>query len=117
MLRRAFALFACLAAAPVLAAGSDAAVVIKNDSLWEIHQLFISSVETEEWGPDQLGQHVIESGGGRFTLTGIPCGAYDVQLVDEDGDACIIGDVPLCAAKGNWVISDADLLDCQAESD
>lgn len=117
MSRRFAVLLACLFAAPAFAAGSDASVVIRNDSSWDIHQLFISSVDTEEWGPDQLGQEVISSGGGTYTLTDIPCGAYDVQLIDEDGDECIVGDVGLCAAKGQWVISDEDLLACQAATD
>jgi hypothetical protein len=117
MLRPAFALVACLAAAPVFAASSDAAVVIKNNSSWEIHNLFISSVDTQEWGPDQLGDDVISAGGGTYTLTDIPCGAYDVQLIDEDGDECIVGDVGLCASKGSWVITDQDLLECQAATE
>lgn len=115
-LRLAFVL-ASLVAAPAFAAGSDASVVIRNDSAWEIHQLFISSVDTTEWGPDQLGAEVIGAAGGTYTLTDIPCGAYDVQLIDEDGDECIVGDVALCAAKGQWVITDEDLLTCQAETD
>lgn len=114
---RAFVVLAGLAASPVFAAGSDASVVIRNDSSWAIHQLFISSVDTQEWGPDQLGEHVIDTGGGTYTLTDIPCGAYDVQLIDEDGDECIVGDVGLCASKGAWVITDEDLLACQAATD
>lgn len=116
-LRVLAALLAAVTTSSALAARSDAEVVIRNDSMWAIHQLFISSVDTEEWGPDQLGEHVIDSGGDSFTLTGIPCGAYDVQLVDEDGDACVVRDVGLCAAKGKWVITDEDLLACQAETD
>lgn len=112
----AFALL-CLAASPAAFAASDAQVVIRNDSLWEIHNLFISATDEQEWGPDQLGEHVIEAGGGSFTLTGIPCGAYDVRLVDEDGDECVVGDVGLCAGKDAWVITDEDLLACQAASD
>lgn len=116
MLRHAvLALFACCLAAPAFA-GSQAQVVIKNKSSWAIHNLFISSVDTQEWGPDQLGEHVIDAGGGSYTLTDIPCGAYDVRLVDEDGDECVVGDVGLCAAKGNWVIEDQDLLECQSGS-
>lgn len=117
MLRTAFALVACLVVAPVFAAGSDAAVLIKNSSSWEIHNLFISSVDTQEWGPDQLGEEVITASGGTYTLTDIPCGAYDVQLIDEDGDECIVGDVALCGSKGSWVITDKDLLACQAATE
>jgi hypothetical protein len=110
------------AAALTCAAGAafaknEASVVITNKSSWAIHNLYLSSINVEEWGPDQLGEKVIDAGNGRFTLNKIPCGEYDVQLVDEDGDACVIGGVALCAASGEWVITDEDLLACQGATD
>ena len=113
MLRRIAAGFICtLFAAPVLAE-FESSVVIRNDSQWSIHNLYLSSVDTEEWGPDQLGDEVIESGGGKFTLTDIPCDAYDIKLVDEDGDECVINAIALCVDDGAWVITDEPLLACQ----
>jgi hypothetical protein len=98
---------------PIVRAGSlDSAVEIVNESMWNIHELYLSSVDDEEWGPDQLGQHVIESGASH-QISGIPCDAYDVKIVDEDGDECVVGGVALCADKDAWVISDEDLLTCQ----
>lgn len=99
-----------------VALAAKSKVKIVNRSSWDIHQLYLSSVDEEEWGPDQLGENVIESGGS-FTLTGIPCDAYDIQLIDEDGDACVIGGVGLCGDRENWVITDKDLLQCQAATD
>jgi hypothetical protein len=113
MLRLAAGLVVSAALSASALASSDATVQIRNDSLWTIHHLFISATSTQEWGPDQLGDAVIESEGGEFTLTDIPCGAYDVRLVDEDGDECVVGDVGLCAGEGSWVITDEDLLACQ----
>ena len=60
-----------------------------------------------------VGNHTINTGE-TFTLSGVPCAAYDVRVVDEDGDECIIEDVGLCATKDTWVITDKDLLGCQA---
>ncbi len=98
---------------PIVRAGSlDSAVKIVNESLWEVHQLYLSSVDDGEWGPDQLGDQVIGNGEA-FELHGIPCDAYDVKIVDEDGDECVIGAVALCADKDAWVITDEDLLTCQ----
>ncbi|MBD8528001.1 hypothetical protein [Pseudomarimonas arenosa] len=93
-----------------LAASSKVKII--NQSDWEIHQLFLSPVDEEDWGPDQLGDQVIGSGAS-FTLTGIPCDEYDVQLVDEDGDECVVGGVALCGDRENWVITNEDLLTCQ----
>jgi hypothetical protein len=111
----AFATLFGLAAA-ASAAPTDASVEIVNRSAWDIHNLYLSSVDDEEWGPDQLGDDVIASGA-RYTLTDIPCDAYDVRIVDEDGDECIVAAVALCAGKDAWVIDDSDLLACQAETE
>ena len=89
-----------------------ASVKVSNKSDWEIHHLFLSSVTEEEWGPDQLGDEVI-SMGGSFTLKNIPCDSYDVKLVDEDGDECVVEGVDLCGGSEGWVITNKDLLGCQ----
>lgn len=101
---------------PVAALAQKSSVVIKNKSDWEIHQFFLSPVETDKWGPDQLGEDVISTGD-TFTLNGVPCDSYDVMLVDEDGDECIVPEVDICGDSQGWVISNDDLLDCQAESE
>ena len=108
------AMFLLTTPIPVLA--YDSVVVIENQSNWEIHQLYLSSTDDEEWGPDQLGREVIESGGS-YQLHGIPCDNYDVRLVDEDGDICEVGGVPLCGDDEAWVIDDDDLLSCQAATE
>lgn len=106
----------CIAALLVPAAAQAASnVTIKNKSDWSITHFFLSPTETEEWGPDQLGDDVIGTGD-TFTLTGVPCDAYDVRLVDEDGDECVVAEVDICADNG-WVISNDDLLACEAESE
>lgn len=61
---------------------------------------------------DQLGDHVIKNGGS-LTLTGIPCDEYDVKLVDEDGDECIVEAVDVCGEDDEWLITDDDLLECE----
>ena len=103
---------AALFAVPAFAASTDAQVKIVNRSLWDIHYLYISPVDDEEWGPDQLGDDVIESGES-FTLREIPCDAYDVKIVDEDDDECVVAAVVLCAGKDHWVIENDALLECQ----
>jgi len=102
--------------AAVQASAYDSAVTIQNKSLWAIHQLYLSATDVEEWGPDQLGEHVINTGDS-FKLNGIPCDDYDVKLVDEDGDECVVGGVTLCADDDAWVITDEDLLACQVATE
>lgn len=112
-LASALAAFACTTGS---AAASDAQIVLRNNSSWEIHELYVNVSRSDEWGPDQLDDDVIESGG-QFTLHGIPCDKYDVRVVDEDGDACVIEKVPLCGASDEWTITDDDLLGCQAATE
>ena len=98
-----------------LAASDNSTIHIKNKSDWEIHHFFLSPTDQDHWGPDQLGKQVIAVGGS-FDLHKVPCDSYDVKLVDEDGDECVIGGVDICASKEGWVITNDELLDCESES-
>jgi len=111
-----FAVLSSALLTPAFGAETDAAVAITNQSSWDLHHLFLSSVDEQEWGPDQLGEALIASGES-FTLHGIPCDAYDVRLVDEDGDECVVEAVALCADEDAWVIDNSDLLGCQAATE
>ncbi len=89
-------------------------VTITNASDWNLQHLYVSSVDQEKWGEDQLGEEVIGTGE-TFTLKGVPCATYDVKLVDEDGDECEVADVDICGS-GGWKIDSDDLLACQSET-
>lgn len=103
---------ACVFAGEANAAGRKSDVTIHNDTEWSIHHFYLSSSANDEWGPDQLGDEVIKNGG-EFTITGIPCDEYDVKLVDEDGDECVVEAVDVCGEDDSWLITDEDLLECE----
>ena len=90
----------------------DAVITIVNRSSFDIHELYLSPVDVDEWGPDQLGEEIIESGG-KFQLYGIDCDVYDIMIVDEDGDECVLEVVELCDEEAKWVITNDELLSCQ----
>ena len=99
--------------APLCAEADDSATIkIINKSRWDIHHMYLSPNDVEEWGPDQLGEAVLESGGS-FTLTDIDCDVWDIRVVDEDGDECEIRDVALCDESAIWKITDDELLACE----
>jgi hypothetical protein len=104
-------LLLCALTLPAFAA-RRATVKVINQSKWEIHHLFLSSSDEREWGPDQLGEHVLAKGD-EFTITDIPCDLYDIQVVDEDGDECVIEEVDLCGDDSYWKITDKALLECE----
>ena len=111
----AAALALAATAQPAVAKGkkSNATVTIVNESNWDIHELYLSSVDDGDWGPDQLGAFDIIESGASWQIRNIPCDRYDVKLVDEDQDECIVGDVAICGASDTWVVTDEDLLACQ----
>ncbi|MEO8379428.1 MAG: hypothetical protein ABI779_07170 [Acidobacteriota bacterium] len=100
----------CAFSTPLFA--KKATVKVINQSKWEIHHLFLSPTSEGHWGPDQLGETVLAKGE-NLTLTNIPCDTYDVKVIDEDGDECIIEAAELCADSSYWKITDAELLECE----
>ena len=93
-----------------------ASVKVVNQSDWSLDKLFLSPVHEAKWGPDQFGDEVVEKGES-FTLTNVPCDTWDVKLVDEDGDVCIVEAVDICASNETWTITSKDLLKCQKKTD
>jgi hypothetical protein len=87
--------------------------MVVNNSDYDIHQLFLSPTHKDSWGPDQLGDKVIEHSGGSFTLHGIPCAHYDIKVVDEDGDACVIEDIIMCKDHTHWNLTNKELARCE----
>lgn len=104
------ALVLCVFSAPAFAGGATVKVI--NQSKWEIHHLFLSESENEQWGPDQLEDEILAKGDS-ITLHSIPCDTYDIKVVDEDGDECVIEAVKLCGDSSYWKITDKDLLECE----
>lgn len=107
----------CTASVPAFAASKKKSATIKvvNQSKWEIHHLYLSSTSDHQWGPDQLGDEVILTGKS-FKLTNIDCDDYDIRVVDEDGDECVIEEVNLCGDDTVWKITDKSLLACEGNS-
>ena len=97
------------------AAPKKSKVKIVNKSDWTIMELYMSPTDDNEWGDDLLEKHVIKPGE-NFTLTDIPCDSWDVKLVDEDKDVCVVEDVNMCANNETWVIDSKSLLACQGSS-
>lgn len=102
-----FSLFAAHAAA--------ATVNIENKSSWEIHELYFAPSSQDDWGDDHLGQKVLKSGM-TLTLKGVKPGKWDVRLVDEDEDECIVKNQSISASE-KFTLDDDDLLGCQAATD
>ena len=107
------AVVVCLAmGAPAAALAQSASFTIYNQSSWVIRYLYISSTSTTAWGVDQLGSETISTGGDSFTLTNIPCDSYDLKIVDEDGDQCVMNNIRMCGGAAAYTITSDSLLAC-----
>ena len=93
-------------------AGASNSVQMLNQSGFTIHELYVSPSGSTQWGPDQLGNTIIQPGG-QFTLTDIACGTYDVMMTDPYGGSCTVPSVSLCAGAEQWVLTDYYLSTCQ----
>jgi hypothetical protein len=91
---------------------SDAQVELRNNSRWSLQEIYFAPIGSDKWGPNQISRGSVKPEG-TFTLTGIHCDKYDVKIVDEDDNECIVRDVGLCAADKIWRIDDKDLASCQ----
>ena len=107
-----FAMTALALPLPSKASAQKAEFMIVNKSDWDIYHLYLSRTDKESWGPDQLGDNVIRHSES-YTLKNIPCGEYDIKVVDEDGDECIIEDVVMCKDHTHWDITNKELARCQ----
>jgi len=88
---------------------------VENNSSYAIYKVYLPSTSrlailTGNWGPDLLGTHALSSG--YFFTIAAESGTYDLRLVDQDGDTCI---VPRVAVDGDttWRITNIWLLACQ----
>jgi len=80
-----------------------------------VGKLYLSPVDDDEWGPDQLEEDVLEPGD-TLTLTDVPCDDWDIMIIDDDGDECILEEVDLCADEATWTITNEELLVCVVET-
>lgn len=90
----------------------SSSITFRNRSRWDIHRINMSPVSQSTWGVDHLGANILRSGQD-FTLHGIPCDNYDLRLVDEDGDQCVVNAVNVCAENSGVTITNENLLRCE----
>ncbi len=103
-----------LATSAATAGTMDSVITIHNESDWQIHEIYLSPIDQEAWGSELLQGNTINANGGILNIRKIACDTYDVRIVDEQGEQCIVRNANLCAETETWVFDDAELLACQA---
>lgn len=85
---------------------------LENKTGKELHELYFAPAGDSDWGPDQLGDEIVENNE-TFTLRKIPRGSYDVLFVDEHGDKCDLRDVDFTESEV-FVMTKSIIKGCQA---
>ena len=112
--RHILAAGALVLAASLSSPGSVAAQIstftVSNESSYQITHLYVSPSVERRWGLDKLGSYVLFPN--YYVNMTLAPGRYDVMLVDQDRDSCILTHVDLRNGE-RWTITDDVLLACE----
>ena len=86
-------------------------VTVVNDSSREIRNIYLSSVNADDWSPDLLDNSTIASGHS-FTLNNIACDQQQVKVIAEDQDGCFVTTVVNCGDSATWTVTNESSRDC-----
>ncbi|MBV9925985.1 MAG: hypothetical protein JOZ96_13285 [Acidobacteria bacterium] len=102
-----------LAALPLLAGARarTASITIANNSGRTITHIYLSHQDQDDWGPNQLGEATIASGG-TYTVNNVSWDQAQVKLVAEDGNGCFSYGVVSAASDSTWTITNDTAADC-----
>jgi hypothetical protein len=105
------ALLAIAGCAMTASAQSLHTLTMKNYTGYAIYAIHMSSANDIWWEDDLLKNQILWNGYS-FTVTGIPNGVYDIQLLDQDADVCTIHQVRV-DQNTTWNLTTSWLLGCE----
>ena len=105
------AVLSAMAALPLLTGAQSSSIQIVNNSHLEIRHLYLSPVDRDAWGADQLGGATIGSGGS-YTLGSVSCDGPTIKVIAEDQNGCFFSSVASCSGNAVWTITDDATPDC-----
>jgi len=100
-----------LSSARSTAAQTATSVNIVNNSSREIRNVYLSHVDADDWGGNQLGSATI-SAGQSFSLSVSPCDGQQMKVVGEDQDGCFISTAVNCGDSSTWTVTNETARDC-----
>ena len=83
---------------------------VDNQTSYTIEHVYVSPTNYTYWGYDQLGSKVLPPDY-YFQVSVVP-GWYDVKLVDQDGDSCVVPNVDF-RGSDTWTLTDRVLVACE----
>jgi hypothetical protein len=82
--------------------GSDASLLVSNQSDFALIEIYLTDVDNDDWGANLIAGDILAPG--EDLLLGVDCGLYDALIVDEDDVECEIDAIDLCLNDADWVI-------------
>jgi len=86
-------------------------VNIVNNSNKEIRNVYLSHVNVDDWGANQLGNSTIPPGQS-FSLNNVACDQQQVKVISEDQDGCFLSTIVNCGDSATWTITDGTPRNC-----
>lgn len=90
--------------------GSAAVVRVQNNcdvAITEIHVASNTTNNTPNWGTNLISSTTTLAKGQSLTIA-IPCGTYNVLLVDDNRHTATFNDVNVCPSNAGWTIGGTD---------
>ena len=88
-------------------------ITVTNNSNRQIIYLYLSPVEQDNWGPDQLNNASLGNGQS-VTLSNVSCSGSQIKVIGEDSDGCFVSAIVSCG-DGQWTITNETPADCGSE--
>jgi hypothetical protein len=89
-------------------------IVINEANFSIIHKLYIAPAKSDKWSDDKLQNKTVPKNG-RFTISDIPSGVYDLKVVDDDNDSCVFSNISIDQNK-EWKLTDINMVTCVFKS-
>jgi hypothetical protein len=87
----------------VVTTEADSSLFVSNDSDFEIHEMYVTEIDSPTWGGNLLAGSILFPGDSM--QLGLDCNVYDAMLIDETGASCEIHDIDLCFDDADWIIT------------
>jgi hypothetical protein len=102
-----------LAALPLLSSARvrSNSINVVNGSGRQIIHIYLSPVDTDNWGAEQLNGSVIAPGQS-FNVEDVTCSQAQVKVVAEDGEGCFLSAPINCGGAATWTINNDTAADC-----
>lgn len=107
---RALALTSVAILALMAPASAFDLVVVNQAHFSVIHKLYLAPAKSNQWGENKLQNQTVAKNG-RFTVRDVLAGMYDLKVIDDDNDTCVVPEINIDQNK-EWKLTDKIMLQC-----